>query len=70
MYSFKCGDGSKNKLKGISKSYSKNIKFDQYKNCLINGEYQKECDIYIVRSLNHVMYLERVKKINIIYIRR
>ena len=27
-YSFKCGDDSKNKLKGISKSHSKNIKFD------------------------------------------
>ena len=31
-YAFKCGDDSKNKLKGISKSYSKNIKFDEYKN--------------------------------------
>ena len=32
-YAFKCGDDSKNKLKGISKSYSKNIKFDEYKKC-------------------------------------
>ena len=30
-YAFKCGDNSKNKLKGISKSYSKNIKFVEYK---------------------------------------
>ena len=32
-YAFKCGNDSKNKLKGISKSYSKNIKFDEYKKC-------------------------------------
>ena len=30
-YAFKCGDDSKNKLKGISKFYSKNIKFDEHK---------------------------------------
>ena len=28
-YAFKCGNDSKNKLKGISKSYSKNIKFEE-----------------------------------------
>ena len=28
-YAFKCGDDGKNKLKGISKSYSKNNKFDE-----------------------------------------
>ena len=33
-YAFKCGDNSINKLKGISKSYSRNIKFDEYKKCL------------------------------------
>ena len=30
-YAFKCGDDSKNKMKDISKSYSKNIKFDEFK---------------------------------------
>ena len=39
MYAFKCGDDSKNKLKGISKSQSKHIKFEKYYNCLF-GEYQ------------------------------
>ena len=29
MYAFKCGDDSKNKLKGISKSQSKHIKFEE-----------------------------------------
>ena len=29
MYAFKCGDDSKSKLKGISKSQSKKIKFEE-----------------------------------------
>ena len=29
MYAIKCGDESKNKLKGISKSQSRNIKFEE-----------------------------------------
>ena len=29
MYAFKCGDDNKNKLKGISKSQWKNIKFEE-----------------------------------------
>ena len=39
---FKCGDDSKNNLKGISKSHSKSITFDGYKKCLDGEEYQKE----------------------------
>ena len=63
-YSFKCKDNieSKNKIKDISKSESKHIKFEEYYNCLFGGEYQKECDNYIIRSLNHEMYLQKVKK--------
>ena len=30
MYAFKCGDDSKNKLKGVSKSFSKNVQFEEY----------------------------------------
>ena len=33
-YAFKCGDNSKNKLKGISKSQSENIKLEENYNCL------------------------------------
>ena len=62
MYAFNCGDDSKNKLKGISKSQSKNKKFEEYNNCLDGKEYQRECDIYIIRSINHEMYLQQVKK--------
>ena len=49
-YSFKCNnnDENKNKIKGISKSQSKHIEFEDYYNCLFGGEYQKECDIYII----------------------
>ena len=69
MNAFKCGRGSKNKLKGISKSQSKNIKFEKLKKCLDEMEYQKECNNYILRSINHEMHLQEIKKINIIYIR-
>ena len=62
MYAFKCGDDSKNKLKGISKSRSKNIKFEEYKKCLDGEEYQRECNNYIIRSINHEMVLQEVKK--------
>ena len=63
-YSFKCKDiiESKNKIEGISKSQSKHIKFEEYYNCLFGGEYQKECGNYIIRSLNHELYLQKVKK--------
>ena len=62
MYAFKCGDDSKNKLKGISKSQSNNIKFEEYKKCLDGEEYQRECNNYIIRSINHEMVLQEVKK--------
>ena len=69
MYAFKCVDDSENKLKGISKSQSKHIKFEEYYNCLFGGEYQKECDIYIIRSIIHEMYFQKAKKINFISFR-
>ena len=62
MYAFKCGDDSKNKLKGISKSQSKNFKFDDYKKCLDGSIFQKDCANFLIRSLNHEMYLQRVLK--------
>ena len=62
MYAFKCADGSKNKLKGISKAQSKNIKFEENKNCLDGEVYQRECNNYIIRSINHEMVLQEVKK--------
>ena len=63
-YSFKCKDKdeNKNKIKGFSKSQSKHIKFEEYKKCLDGKEYQRECDNYIIRSINHEIVLEEVKK--------
>ena len=62
MYSFKRGNDNTNKLKGNSKSQPKHSKFGQYYDCFFGGEYQKDCDSYNIRSLNHEMYLQRVKK--------
>ena len=63
-YSFKCKDNKedKNKIKGISKSQSTHIKFEEYYNCLFAKEYQKECNNYIIRSINHEMVLQEVIK--------
>ena len=63
-YSFKCknNDENKNKIKGISKSQSKHIKFEEYYTCLFGKEYQRECNNYIIRSINHEMVLQEVKK--------
>ena len=49
MYAFKCGDDSKNELKGVSRSYSKKSKFEENYNCLFGEEYQQECGNYIIR---------------------
>ena len=57
------------KLKSISKSYSKKIKFDEYYNCLFGRKYQQQCANYNIRSLNHEMYFQEQKKINIISLR-
>ena len=62
MYSFKCGDDIKNKFKGFSKSQLKHIKFEEYEKCLDGEKYQKECDNYLLHSINHEMYLQKVKK--------
>ena len=64
VYSFKCNDNkeNKNKIKGISNSQSKHIKFEEYKKCLDGEEYQKEeCNNYIFRSNNHEMHLQALK---------
>ena len=63
-YSFKCKDiiERKNKTKGISKSQSKHNKFEEYKKCLDGEEYQRECNNYILKSINHEMHLQEIKK--------
>ena len=62
MYAFKCDDDSKRQLKGISKSQSKKIEIEEYKKCLDGEKYQSECINYILRSINHEMHLQEIKK--------
>ena len=63
MYAFKCGDESKNKMRGFSESYSKIINFEEYKNCLDEENYEKECNVFILRSVNHEKYLQKNEKL-------
>ena len=60
-YSFKgnIDDENKNKLKGTQ---TKNINFREYYKCLFGNEYEKECENYLIRSLNHDIYLPKVTK--------
>ena len=46
-YSFKCGESNTNKLKGISNSQAKGIKFEEYYNCLFGGDNRKHCDNFV-----------------------
>ena len=62
MYAFKCGNDSKKILKSVSKSQSKNIKFEEYKKCLDGEEYQRVCNNFIIRSIIHEMVLQEMKK--------
>ena len=59
-YSFKCNDKKVKNLKGISKYQSQNTNSEEYYNCLFAGQYQKECDKFLIRSLNHEIYLQKV----------
>ena len=62
-YSFKCknNDKNKNKTKRISKTQSKNFKFEEYKKCLAGEENQREYDNYIIRSFIHGMDRQKLK---------
>ena len=60
MFAFNFGAGSKDKLKAISKSYSGTINFEQNKNCLDGEKYQSKSNDYIIPSLSHEMYLQKI----------
>ena len=62
MYAIKCGDARKNKLKGFSKSQSKNIKFEEDIKCLDRDIFRIECNKYILRSITHEMHLQEIKE--------
>ena len=64
VFSFKCNDNNenRNKLEGISKSQTKYIKFEEYKVCLDGDGNINEGDNYILKSINHDMYLQKTRK--------
>ena len=51
MYSFKCGEDSKNKLKSVSKSQSKHFKFNDYYNCFLVENIKKNVIIILMVKL-------------------
>ena len=55
-------------MKRISKSQSKHIKFEEYYKCLFGGQYRKECNNYIIRSIIHEMVLQEVKKSTLFFL--
>ena len=62
MYASKCGDDGKNKLKGVPESQSKNIKIEENKKYLDGEKFQTERINYVLRSINHEMHLQEIKK--------
>ena len=60
--SYKCKNENINKLKGICRTQVENINFEECFSCLFGKEYQKKCDNYVIRSINHDMYMQKVTK--------
>ena len=54
-YAIKSNDEETNELKGVSKLQGKNTNFEEDYNCMFGGDYQKECDNYLFRSVYHEM---------------
>ena len=61
-YYFNYGDDSENRLKGVSKSQTKNIIFVESKNCLDGQEVENECEYYFFKSIIRYMYLQKIRK--------
>ena len=47
----------------MRRSFSKNTKFEDYKNCLDGEKYHEECENYILGSVNHERHLQKVRKL-------
>ena len=69
-YSFEGGGKNEKKFKGISKSQTKNIKFKEYYMCLFGGDYQKECENFIIKSINHDFFFKRYLRIHYLLLMR
>ena len=64
-YSFKGTDKNTKNLRSFSKSKAKNIEFQEKFNCFFGGEYQKEWDIYPMRSIYLQRYFGKLTKISL-----
>ena len=60
--SYNCGNDNERRMKGISKCKLKNNNFEVYFKCSYEQSYQKECDNNVIRSNNHEMYLQLLRK--------
>ena len=60
-YSYKCGSHIENRLKGISKPQSRNI-ISKNITIVYLVVIIKKNDNYIIKSINHEMYLQKVRK--------
>ena len=49
-------------MKGTSKSQTKNNKFEDYKICLDGEENENECSNYLLKLINHDIYLQETRK--------
>ena len=50
------------KVNAFSKTQTMNNNFVENKLCLDGEESVIECDIYILKSINHDMYLQKIRK--------
>ena len=61
-YSIKSGSDIKRDCNCISKCEWKIIKLEEFYICLFQREKQKQCDNFIMKSINHDIYLQKVRK--------
>ena len=57
-YSCRCGIVFAKIVKGFYKSQPKIMKLEENYNCLFGGEYQKNCDKYFIKSINHDIFFQ------------
>ena len=69
-YSYRCGGESSNKLKGISKSQSKNIRFEEYYNCLLRIIIEENVRIIELDLKIMKYFCKRLPKIHYLHLMR
>ena len=62
LFVYKDNTESKSKKRNFKMSISIHIKFKEYKICLDGKDCQKECNNHILRSINHEMHFQEIKK--------